>query len=185
MTAPNTCPALGEGAGVSMLTLESQLGRHDCSCLRSQRKRPPFGVICTQAKMCIELIGWDAEASARRGLSHCQFETSCTSAPHDAAAPTVTGRARGWAVLAAELPVACRQRAEPVVTDGCAHPKERKVTAQSRRGGGTSFPQLGHGEHEKMSGDVVVLQCRVGSHGACMGSARAQREARGQSLRTS
>ena len=30
-----------------------------------------------------------------------------------------------------------------------------------------------------MSGDVVVLQCRVGSHGACMGSARAQREARG------
>ena len=114
-----------------------------------------------------------------RGLSHCQFETSCTSAPHDAAAPTVTGRARGWAVLAAELPVACRQRAEPVVTDGCAHPKERKVTAQSRRGGGTSFPQLGHGEHEKMSGDVVVLQCRVGSHGACMGSARAQREARG------
>ena len=58
-----------------------------------------------------------------RGLSHCQFKTSCTSAPHDAAAPTVTGRARGWAVLAAELPVACRQRAEPVVTDGCAHPK--------------------------------------------------------------
>ena len=125
LTAPNTCPALGEGAGMSMLTLESQLGRHDCSCLRSQRKRPPFGVICTQAKMCIELIGWDAEepASARRGLSHCQFETSCTSAPQNAAAPTVTGRARGWAVLAAELPVACRQRAEPVVTDGCAHPK--------------------------------------------------------------
>ena len=51
--------------------------------------------------------------------------------------------------------------------------------AQRRGGGGTSFPQLGHGEHEKMSGDVVVLQCRVGSHGACMGSARAQREARG------
>ena len=55
----------------------------------------------------------------------------------------------------------------------------RKVMAQRRGGGGTSFPQLGHGEHEKMSGDVVVLQCRVGSHGACMGSARAQREARG------
>ena len=53
------------------------------------------------------------------------------------------------------------------------------MTAQSRGGGGTSFPQLGHGEHEKMSGDVVVPQCRVGSHGACMGSARAQREARG------
>ena len=53
------------------------------------------------------------------------------------------------------------------------------MTAQSRRGGGTSFPQLGHGEHKKMYGDVVVLQCRVGSHGACMGSARAQREARG------
>ena len=121
LTAPNTCPALGEGAGVSMLTLESQLGRHDCSCLRSQRKRPPFGVICTQAKMCIELIGWDGRrTSLPRGLSHCQFETSCTLAPHDAAAPTVTGRARGWAVLAAELPVACRQRAEPVVTDGCA-----------------------------------------------------------------
>ena len=79
LTAPNTCPALGEGAGMSMLTLESQLGRHDCSCLRSQRNRPPFGVICTQAKMCIELIGWDAEASARRGVSHCQFEAYCTS----------------------------------------------------------------------------------------------------------
>jgi hypothetical protein len=68
---------------------------------------------------------------------------------------------------------------KPVAADDGAHPKERKVTAQSRGGGGTSFPQLGHGEHEKMSGDVVVLQCRVGSHGACMGSARAQREARG------
>ena len=53
------------------------------------------------------------------------------------------------------------------------------MTAQSRRGGGTSFQQLGHGEHEKMPGDVVVLQCRVGNHGACMGSARAQREAKG------
>ena len=71
------------------------------------------------------------------------------------------------------------QPVKPVAADDGAHPKERKVTAQSRRGGGTSFPQLGHGEHEKMSGDVVVLQCRVGSHGACMGSARAQREARG------
>ena len=82
----------------------------------------------------------------------------------------MTRRARGWAVLVAELPVACRQRAEPVVTDGCAHPKEREATAQSRGGGATSFPQLGHEEHEIMSGD---------SHGACMGSARAQREARG------
>ena len=71
------------------------------------------------------------------------------------------------------------QPVKPVAADDGAHPKERKVTAQSRRGGGTSFPQLGHGEHKKMSGDVVVLQCRVGSRGACMGSARAQREARG------
>ena len=91
----------------------------------------------------------------------------------------MAGLACGWAVLPAELPVTCHQRAEPVVVYEGAHSKEREVTAQSRRGGGTSFPQLGHGEHEKMSGDVVMLQCRVGSHGACMGSARAQREARG------
>ena len=65
---------------MSMLTLESQLGRHDCSCLRSQRNRPPFGVICTQAKMCIELIGWDAEASAAEGRREpLSFEAYCTS----------------------------------------------------------------------------------------------------------
>ena len=127
------------------------------ACAHSAKDRH-FGVICTQAKMCIEPIhmaGTPNQQASAGGLSHCQFETSCTSAPHDAAAPTVTSRARGWAVLAAELPVACRERAEPVVTDGCAHPKARKVTAQSRRGGGTSFPQLGHGEHEKMAGDVT------------------------------
>ena len=99
---------------------------------------------------------------------------------HDAAAPTATASlCVVLAVLPAEPPVVRHQPVKPVAADDGAHPKERKVTAQSRRGGGTSFPQLGHGEHEKMSGDVVVLQCRVGSHGACMGSARAQREARG------
>ena len=99
---------------------------------------------------------------------------------HDAAAPTATASlCVVLAVLPAEPPVVRHQPVKPVAADDGAHPKERKVTAQSRRGGGTSFPQLGHGEHEKMSGDVVVLQCRVGSRGACMGSARAQREARG------
>ena len=125
--------------------------------------------------MCIELIGWDAEASAAEVSSRLTARRL-----HDAAAPTATASlCVVLAVLPAEPPVVRHQPVKPVAADDGAHPKERKVTAQSRRGGGTSFPQLGHGEHEKMSGDVVVLQCRVGSHGACMGSARAQREARG------
>jgi hypothetical protein len=72
---------------------------------------------------------------------------------------------------------------QPVAPPDRAPPNAPKVTAQRRRGGGTPFPPLGPGEPEKMSGDVVVLQCRVGSHGACRGSARAQREARGAILK--
>ena len=37
-------------------------------------------MICTQAKMCIELIGWDAEASAAEGRREpLSFEAYCTS----------------------------------------------------------------------------------------------------------
>jgi len=85
LTAPNTYLLLGEGVSVSMLTLESPLGCHDCSCLRSQ------------AKMCIEPSGRNAEpASVRRAR---------LPAPLTATASLCAV----WAVLAAETPVVRRQ----------------------------------------------------------------------------
>ena len=102
-----------------------------------------------------------------------------TSAQHDAAAPVATASScTVRAILAAEPPGGCRQRAEPVAEDGGAHPNEREMTAQAAATGGDTIPQHGHGEHEEESNGIVVLQWRAGRHGACMGNSRAQGGAR-------
>ena len=63
LTAPNTCPSLGEVMGVSVLTLESQLGSHRCKWLHPQRKRRPFGVIWSGAKMCIDRVSFESRGN--------------------------------------------------------------------------------------------------------------------------
>ena len=49
--------------GVSVLTLESQLGSHRCKWLHPQRKRRPFGVIWSGAKMCIDRVTFESRGN--------------------------------------------------------------------------------------------------------------------------
>ena len=49
--------------GVSVLTLESQLGSHRCKWLHPQHKRRPLGVIWSGAKMCIDRVSFESRGN--------------------------------------------------------------------------------------------------------------------------
>ena len=67
--------------GVSVLTLESQLGSHRCKWLHPQRKRRPFGVIWSGAKMCIDWVTLIARALNLLDLAAASPRTACASGP--------------------------------------------------------------------------------------------------------
>ena len=72
---------VGEVMGVSVLTLESQLGSHLCKWLHPQRKRRPFGVIWSGAKMCIDWVTLIARALNLLDLAAASPRTAWASGP--------------------------------------------------------------------------------------------------------